>query len=161
MDGRVYSVGIKGYNYRNINTNARLTSEQFNGMIDIDDPNLQIKAKGSIDLREGKNLVNIEASLDTANFHKLNLTKDSLFLHADFVANIKGLSLDSLEGTADFQNFRINYIKESLQLDTIHLYAERHDKERIVVLKTPLADAEISGVYYADGFVQEHSYAYP
>ena len=147
LDGHVYSVGIKGYNYRNIVTNARLTSEQFNGMIDIDDPNLQIKAKGSIDLREGKNLVNIEASLDTANFHRLNLSRDSLFLHADFVANIKGLSLDSLEGTADFQNFRMTYIKESIHLDTIHLYAERHDKERVVVLNTPLADAEISGVY--------------
>jgi hypothetical protein len=51
-------------------TNARLTAEQFNGMIDIDDPNLQIKAKGSIDLREKKNLVNIEASLDTGEFHR-------------------------------------------------------------------------------------------
>jgi hypothetical protein len=147
LDGHVYSVGINGYNYRNIVTNARLTSEQFNGMIDIDDPNLQVKARGSIDLREGKNLVNIEASVDTANFHRLKLTKDSVFLHADFVANIKGLSLDSLEGTADFQNVQINYIKESLHLDTIHLYAERHDKERTVILKTPLADAEISGVY--------------
>jgi hypothetical protein len=77
----------------------------------------------------------------------LNLTKDSVFLHADFVANIKGFNLDSLEGTADFQNFQINYIKESLHLDTIHLYAERHDNERVVVLETPLADAEISGVY--------------
>jgi len=147
LDGRVYSVGIKGYNYRNIVTNARLTSEQFNGMIDIDDPNLQVKARGSIDLRDGKNLINIEAQLDTANFHRLNLTKDSLFLHADFVANIRGLSLDSLEGTADFQNFQITYIKESLHLDSIHLYAERHGKERTVVLETPLADAEISGVY--------------
>ena len=147
LDGHVYSVGLNGYNYRNIVTNARLTAEQFSGMIDIDDPNLQIKAVGSIDLREGKNLVNIDASLDTANFHRLKLTKDSLFLHADFVANIKGLSLDSLEGTADFQNFQINYIKESLHLDSIHLYAERHDKERVVVLETPLADAEISGVY--------------
>jgi hypothetical protein len=147
LDGQVYSVGIKGYNYRNIVTNARLTSEQFNGMIDIDDPNLQIKARGSIDLRDGKNLVNIEAQLDTANFHRLNLSRDSLFVHADFVANIRGLSLDSLEGTADFQNFQINYIKESLYLDTIHLYAERHDNERTVVLETPLADAKISGVY--------------
>jgi hypothetical protein len=43
LDGHVYSVGFKGYNYRNIITNARLTAEQFNGSIDIDDPNLQIK----------------------------------------------------------------------------------------------------------------------
>jgi hypothetical protein len=147
LDGRVHSVGIKGYNYRNIVTNARLTSEQFNGMIDIDDPNLQVRAKGSIDLRENKNLVNIEASLDTANFHRLKLSKDSLFLHADFVANIKGFNIDSLEGHADFQNFQINYIKESLQMDTIHLDAERHGNERVVILKTPLADAQISGVY--------------
>jgi len=154
LDGRVHSVGLYGYDYRNIVSNARFTTEQFNGFVDIDDPNLQIKAKGSIDLREGRNIINLQASLDTANLHRLHLSKDSIFVRADFVANIKGLSLDSLEGTADFKDFQINYINESLQLETIHLDAKRDKDQRSVILQTPLADAEIKGAYYPSDLFQ-------
>ena len=147
LDGQVYALGLKGYNYKNIVTNARLASERFNGLLEIDDPNLQVKVRGSIDLREGMNLIKIQGSLDTAYLHNLNLSKDSIFLRADFIADIKGLVLDSLEGTADFQNFQIDYNNESLQLETIHFNAHRKNDQRSFILQTSLADAEIKGVY--------------
>lgn len=148
LDGEVHSIGLKGYTYKNIVTNARFASERFNGLLEINDPNLQAKVEGTIDLREGKNLLNIKASLDTAYLHNLNLSKESIFLHADFVANTKGLTLDSLTGTADFQNFQIVYNDQSLKLESIHLNAQRDKDLRSVVLQTSLADAEIKGSYY-------------
>lgn len=148
LDGLVYSLGFKGYDYKNMVTHARLASERFNGLLEIDDPNLKVKLKGSIDLREGKNLINVQAALDTAFLHNLHLSKDSIFLHADFNADINGLTLDSLEGTADFQNFQINFNGESLQLETIHLDAQRNADQHSFILQTSLADAEITGIYY-------------
>ncbi len=148
LDGQVYSIGFNGYNYTNILTNARVASERFDGFLQIDDPNLQMKARGSIDLRGGRNIVNIQASLDTAYLHNLKLSKDSIFLHADFIADIKGLTLDSLEGTASFKNFHIDFNRESLQLDSIQLDAQRENNQRSFLLQTSLADAEIKGVYY-------------
>ncbi|HTF21810.1 MAG TPA: hypothetical protein VK658_27210, partial [Chryseolinea sp.] len=149
LDGQVHEIGFKGYNYRNILTNARVASERFDGFLQIDDPNLQITATGSIDLSGGHNIIKVEASLDTAYFHNLKLSKDSIFLHADFVADISGLSLDSLEGTASFHNFQIDYNGETLELDSIILDAERNgDLERKFSLKTSLADAEVTGKYY-------------
>ena len=127
-------------------------------MIEIDDPNLQIKARGSIDLREGKNLVNIEAQLDTANFHSLKLIKGQPFPSCGFCRQYKrAVSLDSLEGTADFQNFQINYNKRVASAWTLFTCTpNRLDDGRVVVLETPLADRDIRR-YYFYGLIQEHS----
>lgn len=147
LDGQVHEIGINGYNYRNILTNARVAAERFDGFVQIDDPNLQMTASGSIDLSGDHNIVKVEASLDTAYFHALNLTKDSIFLHADFSADISGLSLDSLEGKANFHNFQIDYNGETLELDSIILDARRTPSQRGFSLKTSLADAEVTGNY--------------
>ena len=147
LDGQVHEIGFRGYNYRNILTNARVASERFDGFVQIDDPNLQFTATGFIDLSGGHNIIKLEASLDTAFFHNLKLTKDSVFIHTDLVADISGLSLDSLEGKASFHNFQIDYKGETLELDSIILDAERNDPGRRFSLKTSLADAEITGKY--------------
>lgn len=148
LNGQVHSLGIKGYNYKNISTDARFASERFNGFLDIDDPNLQMKVKGSIDLREDINQIKVQASLDTVFLHNLNLSQDSIFIRADLFADLRGLTLDSIEGTADFQNFKITYNGESLELEKILLNAQRTAKERSFILQTSLADAEVRGAYY-------------
>jgi len=147
LDGEIDQVGIKGYDYTHIVIDARLASERFNGLVSINDPHLEMKAIGSIDLRQGKNTVKIRALLDTAYLQNLNLTKDSVFLRTELVADIKGLSLDSLVGTADFRDFLISYKNESLSLDTIHLDARREEDQRSFILQTSLADIGVYGAY--------------
>jgi hypothetical protein len=148
LDGRIDNVGLKGYNYRNITTDARFAAERFNGSLVIDDPNLRASLEGYVDLREGQNLFNIRASLDTAFLHRLNLSRDSIFIRADLVADTRGLTLDSLTGIADFRDFNITYNNQSLHLSTIHLNAQQRVGERSIVLETSLADARIIGEYY-------------
>ena len=78
LDGIIHSIGIRGYNYVNISTNARFASQFVSGKVIINDPNLQFNAIGSIDLRKGINQVKIQAMLDTAHLHKIGLLKDNL-----------------------------------------------------------------------------------
>jgi hypothetical protein len=148
LNGKVSLLGVKGYDYTNINTNARLALERINGFVEIDDPNLQFSGNGFVDLREGKNIIKVQASLDTAYLHNLKLTRDRVFLHTDLNADIKGLSLDSLIGTADFKNFRIDYNDESLTLESISLNSQHRLNSRRFLLETSLADLEVTGDYY-------------
>ena len=148
LNGQVYSLGFRGYDYKNINTNAHLASERINGFVEIDDPNLQFKGNGFVDLREGKSIIQVQASLDTAYLHNLHLTRDKIFLKTEIIADIKGLSLDSLIGTADLKNFRIDYNNESLSLENISLNSQHRLNSRRLLLETSLADFEITGDYY-------------
>lgn len=145
LNGKVSSIGIRNYNYRNISTNARFASQLFNGFIKINDPNLQFSANGSIDLREGFNVISMHAELDTANLHNLGLSKKELFLHTKIDINTRGLHIDSLAGRADLQDLKIRFDDKWLILDDIHVQADRVHNERHISLKTNLADADVKG----------------
>lgn len=147
LKGKVNHIGIYDYNYRNISTNARFSSGKFNGYVNINDPNLEFEAEGSVDLREGVNRIQLKAKLDTAYLHKLKLSKDEIFLHSSFVADVRGLSLDSLEGTAAFQDVSVRYKDKSLALDQIHLEASRFEGQRVFKVESTLFDTEIKGNY--------------
>ncbi len=148
LNGKVHSLGFRGYDYKNITTNARFATERINGFVEIDDPNLQFKGNGFVDFREGKSILKVQASLDTAFLHNLKLTKEKIFIHTDLDADIKGFSLDSLIGTANFRNFRIDYNNESLSLENINLNSQHRLNSRRFILETSLGDLEVTGDYY-------------
>lgn len=147
LNGKIHSIGVKKYNYTNIKTDARFASGLFKGFVSVNDPNLQLTARGSIDLRDGKNQIQVQADLDTALLHKINLTKEQLFLHASFSADVKGLSLDSLEGIASFNDVSVRYKEQSLTLNEISIDAEQSENFRSIHFQSNLFDAEVRGDY--------------
>lgn len=155
LDGKVTSIGLRNYNYTNITTNARFASEFFSGILNINDPNLKFNAKGSIDFREHRNIIKIQASIDTARLYAMNLTKNKISLHSDVDVNIKGLQLDSLEGTANLENFWIRYNDHELDLDTIQINSKKNDRQRFVRLKTSLLEADVTGDFLFSAITQD------
>ena len=146
--GNIRSVGIKKYNYTNITTDARLASQFFSGALEINDPNVQVSAKGSIDLRDNKNLINLEAEIDTLNLHKINLAREKLFIHADVNINMSGLTLDSLTGTADLKHISLNYRDRWLRQDSLSIITTRSPEERTIHLQSEVVDARAKGDFY-------------
>jgi hypothetical protein len=155
LNGNVNSLGIKGYNYTNIKTNARFAAGLFSGLVNIDDPNLEFMALGTIDLRDNKNEISIRAEVDTAYLHRLNLSKDSVFLHANIKADITGLVLDSLQGVIDLNDINVHFQDREFSLDNIHLVANRNDKERDLRLTSTLVDARMNGSFYYSDFTRD------
>lgn len=155
LDGKVTSIGLKGYNYTNITTNARFAKEFFNGILTIKDPNLQFKANGSIDFREHHNIVKIQASIDTAKLYNMNLTKNKISLHSNIDVNIRGLQLDSLEGVANLENFWIQYNERELTLDTIQVWSEKNNHQRLVHVNTTLLEADVNGDFQFSSLSQD------
>lgn len=145
LNGTVSSIGIRKYNYTNIVTNARFASQLFSGFFEIDDPNLQFTAEGSVDLRDGQDIIKVQGQLDTAYLHNLNLTSRSIFLHSGINVNTQGLHLDSLRGTVDLRDFIIHYDGERLALPSVAVHAERTNNQRAVYVNSTLVDGEVKG----------------
>ncbi|MEI9920286.1 MAG: translocation/assembly module TamB domain-containing protein [Bacteroidota bacterium] len=146
--GTINSVGIMGYDYVNINTNARFAKQFFSGSIKIDDPNLRFNAEGSIDFRSSKDIVQIQANLDTALIHKLGFSKKDLSISSYVDINSHGLQVDSLFGEALFKNTKIHYNDKFIELDSMHLISEQKDLERHITFRSSLFDASMKGNYY-------------
>lgn len=146
--GNVRSVGIKKYNYKNITTDARFASQFFSGALKINDPNVQVVAKGSVDLRDNKNLINVEAKIDTLNLHTINLTREKLFIQAQVELNMQGLTLDSLVGTANLKDLTLNYKDQWLKQDSISITTTRDNKQRSMHFQSEVIDAKAEGDFY-------------
>lgn len=145
LNGTIKNLGIKGYNYTNIATHARFASQFFNGEVLVNDPNLELKAVGFIDLRDNRNQFNVQATLDTADLYQLKLSRQPLFVQSKLNINFKGLELDSLEGNAHIDNLFIQYQDRSLNAQNMDVLAKRDRNNRELELKTDLIDARAAG----------------
>lgn len=144
----IQSIGINQYNYQNIQTDARFSSQFFNGELKIQDPNMMVRAKGSVDLRNNLNRIKLQATLDTVNLDAVNLSSKKLFLRALVDINLTGLQLDSLAGDARIKDLSVNYNKEWMHLDDLTLHAERDAAQRQLVLDSDILHAKATGDFY-------------
>lgn len=147
LNATINLIGINGYEYQNITTNAELASEFFNGKLKINDPLLKLQVDGSIDLRDNKNLINVIADLDTVNFKDLNITSEDIILTAKGNLNGRGISLDSIVGNTSLQEIYVVYKGNSLQLDSLTINTSKENSYRKLKINSDLFRAQIDGDY--------------
>jgi hypothetical protein len=147
LTGNIQSLGFRHYNYSGISTNARFAKQLFNGAIGIHDPNLSFNASGFVDFRKGKEIIRVNANLDSAAIHSLGLVKDPLWLRADCEINTNGLELDSLVGSIILRNAHIKFKEKNLHLDSVKLYSAIQHNEHFLQLKSSLADIKLEGSF--------------
>ncbi|MCU0367838.1 MAG: translocation/assembly module TamB, partial [Cyclobacteriaceae bacterium] len=149
LSGTISSIGILKYEYQNIITDARFAKELFIGKIDINDPNLQLNAVGSLNIRPGYEVIKISARLDTLHADKLGLVNKSLFVSSNIDIDTKGLELDSLFGKIVLRNAFVNYEDETLSLDSININSFMdEDNLRNLRLSSSFADVTLKGNFY-------------
>ena len=148
LNGEITSVGLLGYNYSNIRSDARFADGLFQGNLTIDDPNLQLKMQGSIDLRDGKDLINIEARLDTALVHNLKLSSRKIFLQSNMYINSRGLTLDSIVGNAILKKTIVQLEEKTISLDSIHIISQNDQNGSLLTLRSSMVDLNLGGDFY-------------
>lgn len=147
LDGLIEKIGLKGYEYENIETNARFTKEFFEGTVNVDDPNLRLNVNGAIDLRAGLNFFNLQAKLDTANLKVLNLTEEDLFVRSNLDVNARGLKVDNILGGASLLDTYIEYRNNSIQIDSLSIISDKDEEQRIVFLNSNLFNIKTQGEF--------------
>ncbi|HEX8530815.1 MAG TPA: AsmA family protein, partial [Cytophagales bacterium] len=91
-------IGVKGYNYRNLTMNGKLSRQQFSGTLMVNDTNLVVSAEGEVDLRNGQKLINVRANLRRADLQALNLTERQVTVSSQIDLNVQGLERDDITG---------------------------------------------------------------
>src|SRR5690554_2263209 len=145
LQADVRHIGILDYDYTGITTNATFGKDLFNGMLSIDDPNLKMVLNGTLDLRNNKDSVRLEAKLDTAFLHELNLIENEGFISGDFQLDTKGVTIDEIEGAARFNNVVVSYEGRNLAVDHFLFQSLFADDTRLISLNSDLLVAGISG----------------
>lgn len=147
LKANINLIGINGYEYQNIKTNAQYGKEFFNGEITINDPVLKLGMTGSIDLRNNKNIINVLADLDTVNLKTLNITDEDVIIKASGTLDGRGIKLDSIEGQAFLRNVYAKYRENIFTLDTLNINTNKLNGQRQLFIESDILTGSVNGPY--------------
>lgn len=145
-------IGINGYDYQNITTDAVLADQFFNGNLVIDDPNLQFNGNASIDLNEELEIIQIEAFLGKANLDVMKITDKPAFLSSTLNVDMRGLSFDEILGDIFLDSTYFVYGDKEIIIDRLLLTSERDSLSRTLRVKSPIVDLHIFGDFSYPAF---------
>jgi hypothetical protein len=127
IKAKVNRLGFNFYDYKNINVNAHLEHKFFKGDLSVKDVNFAFDGNGEINLNDST--FKVKANLDSAYFHKINLSKDYLFLKGKADLDFAGLDLDRLEGVIDIRDADIHYKTEKLPVRSLFISSKKLPKK--------------------------------
>lgn len=148
VSGRIDSMMVNNYQYKNIQMNGGFQNKEFDGSMIVDDPNLKLKFDGKFDLNVPVPVFNFEMLMEKADLRALNLDHSFKQSEVSFAldANFTGNNIDNLAGLIHFS--KGNYRNENgfVTFDNINLKTF-NEKEPVLQLRSDFLDADIRGQY--------------
>jgi hypothetical protein len=147
LKGLVSAFHYNNYCYRNINLNGMYKDGGFIGKVLADDPNGRLHLKGDVNMKSKVPSFNFVANLHNIRPNDLGLTnkyKNSSF-SVDVKANFTGGSLDKMIGEIDVDSLSYKSPERSYFLPTLQIRSSYQDKQKLLTMKSSIADAEFKG----------------
>ncbi|MDR1603037.1 MAG: translocation/assembly module TamB [Tannerella sp.] len=136
-----------GYRYENILLSGNFSSNEYNGSIDVDDPNGKLHAEGLF-RNDGENSIfDFAADIRDVRPEALHITEkyDNPVLSLKVNANFTGNNIDLFKGRIVADNFSFTTQTDTFHLDSLRIDAT--DSGRELTVSSDLLHGEISGKY--------------
>ncbi|MEM7548545.1 MAG: translocation/assembly module TamB domain-containing protein [Bacteroidota bacterium] len=144
LDAYFEKFGLNDYEYRDIYSKVSIKNEFAEGQLTVNDANLKVKAEGTVDLT-GNEKIDITGTLDTLALKPLKWTDKELAISSSFDVDVKGLSLDSIEGNVNLLNASFNYDERNFMADTLKFASSIDSLNRSLSLKSDWVDYTLNG----------------
>ncbi|MDX8339682.1 translocation/assembly module TamB domain-containing protein [Draconibacterium sp. IB214405] len=148
--GSIDSIHYNNYNYKNLSFDGILREKMFDGLLEIQDPNIDFTFLGELDLNTAVPRFDFNLNLRHAYPGKLNLTKNfpATSMAFKMEANFTGDKIDNVNGLISVkEGFYANRNGE-VNLEGIEFRAFQEDDKNKLEVKSDFLDAEILGTYY-------------
>lgn len=147
LNAKIDSIGIRDYEYKNIDIKGEFANQFFEGDLIINDPALKFKGFTTVDLREDREKFNFRARLDTLFLQPLGFSKENIYLATSIDADIRGLHIDSINGYVNLRNLEIKRNEEFFSIDSLKLLSFLIGDQRSLSLETDGMNCELKGNY--------------
>ncbi len=149
LNADIKTFTFKDYSYENILLSGHFDPKNFNGKIEIDDPNGKLSAEGFYQNKGAESVFNFLARIDHFKPDSLNLTNKyedpdiSLSLRADFQGN----SIDNVQGNIRLDSLAFLTKPDSFYLKQLEINASGQAQNRQLTLSSDIINGEITGSY--------------
>lgn len=151
LKGEINAIGYNSYVYKNISLNGVFKKQTIDGVISCTDSNADFDFKGKIDFATENPSYNFISRIKNLDLYKLNLSKDPLKLSGDLNIDIITENLKTIIGTSRIKNLKLsNDQKVIFATDSIFLTAKKTGNNKQIIVKSDIANIDISGEYDVD-----------
>lgn len=147
--GDISTIEVNHYLYQNINMDGTLDNKMFDGLLSINDPNLQFDFMGKVDLNTEVPNFDFKLNLQKVLPGKLNLSKNFPASEMAFhmLANFTGNKLDNLKGSIVLQDGTYQNKNGKLNLQGLELKSVPGDSANTLTFTSDFFDIDIVGKY--------------
>ncbi len=149
VEGRIGSIDLRGYEYRNITVNGAVNNRMYDGQMTIDEPNLKMDFSGKVDMTEAIPAYDFWANVEHARLYNLKLVNadTSSFAAFSIKAAFSGTNIDNLAGELDLKNSLFRRHSREIEINDLLLFTKAIRDTNRFILRSDIIDAEISGQY--------------
>ncbi|WP_454801597.1 translocation/assembly module TamB domain-containing protein [Mucilaginibacter phyllosphaerae] len=146
-DAKIAYLQFKGYSYTNLVTSGTFINKIAAGKLSINDKNLKLKLSGNVNLNPKLPVYDFVGNINNARLLQLKLLKDTINFSTDLKTNFSGSNLDNLDGSILLTQIRIVNPRNNYVVDSVALTAKGKGDDRVIALRSDLADGSIKGSY--------------
>jgi hypothetical protein len=149
LTGKIDSVEINRYIYRNIALNGLFTEKTWDGSINIVDKNIKLDLLGMFNFKEKLPEFDFTLNLANADLYKLNIDKldTTSSLSILLTSNFRGNNIDNLDGEIKLLNSNLRKYNNNLELYDFSIRTYKDKNKPVLSLRTDFVDADIRGYY--------------
>ena len=149
LTGKIDSIEINKYIYRNIDLNGFFTEKTWDGSVKIVDDNLKMDLLGMFNFSEDLPEFDFTLNLREANLYNLHFDKNDSTSAVTMLitSNFKGNNIDNLDGEIKLLNSNFRKFSKDLELYDFSIRTYTENNKPILSLRTDFVDADIRGYY--------------
>ena len=143
----VSQIYLNKYTYHNLSIDGTITGQEFEGEINLNDENAIFDFDGLVNFNPNQEQYKFNLNLLGADLQKLNFTKDDIRIGLIARADIKGGSVNEINGKAGITNIIIAHEGEKYVLDSLLLASINEPNKSELNVSSTLIGIKYTGTF--------------
>ena len=145
LKAEVSQIYLNKYTYHNLNIDGKVTGQEFEGKVNLNDKNAVLDFDGLVNLNPTKESYKFNLNVQGIDLQKLNLTKDDLRISMNASADLKGGTLTSLNGKAGISKIILVHGVKKYKLDSLLIASINEPKRSAFNIRSSLINIKYNG----------------
>lgn len=150
IDATIAQVQYNKYNYNNIVLKGRADRNVFSGQVNMKDQHLAFNFDGKVNMRGAEPAYAFTLNLDEANLQALNFFDQPLRLQGKVVADLRGTSLNTLQGTLDAGKLTVRQNAKTYMVDSLFLRLANQVGRTDIAIRSDIVNGYFRGANSAE-----------
>jgi translocation and assembly module TamB len=154
LDGSVNKLQAKGYTYKNIKINGKLSNNKVVANLNSPDSNLLADLAVSYNMDQAHPDLKVTSNDMRVNLQKLGFSTEHLIVKAKVNVNLVNADPDNLDGDVFITGLQIAHRDKIYPLDSLKVIAGRVGDSADITIETPMLFANMRGIYKVSTLAQ-------